>query len=129
MVILRIAAVWLIALSLASLVFGGGEEFLYAFLLFGLLLTIPAVVILAMTSAVEGVFVRQGHRAVAVALGPAVGLIVSALLFLRAANMDKVVSDLWPVALIAFGTGLLWAASYLLFSRSSRLLPSEGQSD
>lgn len=126
---LRILGVWLIALSLVSLLFGGGKGFLFVFLIYGMFMTLPALAVLATASLIEGVLIRRSHPVAALALGPVIGLVVPALLFLIAPNKSNAMSAMGPMAFVTLGTGLLWALSYLWCSRGSRLQQTEEQFD
>ena len=121
MQILRITGVWLVALTIASFFYGGGgKDFLAVFLTYGFFMTLPALVILAVLARIEDMLVRRGHPVAALSSGPILGLVVPALLYLVASNKSNASAALTLIVPITLGTGLLWAASGLLFPRGSR---------
>lgn len=129
MQLFRIIGVWLVALSLTSLLFGGVKGFLFVFLIYGMLMTLPAIAVLAITLAIENALIRRGHPAMAIVLGPVIGLIVPILLFIIAPNKSNALSAASMLVWITVGTGLLWAVSYLWVSRRSQLQLAEEKSD
>lgn len=124
MQILRVIGVWLVALSLTSLLVGGAKGFLVIFLIYGMFMTLPALGFLALTLAIERVLIRRDRPVMAVALGPVMGLIVPAALFVIAPNKGNALSAVSMLALITVGTGLLWALTYLLMKHRYRSDPA-----
>lgn len=129
MQVLRILGVWLVALSLTSMVFGGAKGFLLVFLIYGMFMTLPALAVLTITLTIEGVLVRRNHSLMAMALGPVIGLVVPIVLFIIAPNKNNALSAASMLVWITLGTGLLWALSYLWVSRRSRFRQAEEKSD
>lgn len=127
MQVLRILGVWLVALSLASLLFGGTKGFLFVFLIYGMFMTLPAFAILAITLSIENVLIRRDHPVMAVALGPIMGLVVPVVLFIIAPNKSNAFSAATMLVWITVGTGLLWALSYLWVSRRFRFQSAENE--
>ena len=72
MQVLRILGVWLVALSLTSIVFGGVKGFLFIFLIYGMFMTLPAFAVLAIALTIEGVLVRRNYPFMAMALRPVI---------------------------------------------------------
>jgi hypothetical protein len=129
MQVLRILGVWLVALSLTSIVFGGVKGFLFIFLIYGMFMTLPAFAVLAIALTIEGVLVRRNYPFMAMALGPVIGLVVPIVLFIIAPNKNNALSAASMLVWITVGTGLLWALSYLWVSRRSRFRQAEEKSD
>jgi|GEM_PF-2630503 len=125
MPILRIVLVWLISLSFVSLLFGRIEGFLFVFLLYGLFATVPALVALAIASAIEGALVRRGRSIAALAVGPAGGFVIPALLVIVAPSKRNAMAAVDQINFIALSTGMVWALSYLWLSRASRSRPAK----
>ena len=120
MQILRIAIIWMLALCTMSLLVGRLDGFLFAFLLYGMFHTLPALLILALAAYIETVLVQRNRIIAALALGPAFGLLVPAGLYLIAPNKHNAASAMTGLLMITLLTGLLWAASFLLLWRRAR---------
>ncbi|GBH29103.1 hypothetical protein [Sphingobium xenophagum] len=125
----RILGVWLVSLSLTSLLFGGLEGFIFVFLVYGMFMTLPALAVLAITLMIEGILIRRGHPVITVALGPVIGLVVPVALFIIAPNKNNALSASKQLIWITVGTGLVWALSYLWVSRHSLFQSKEAASD
>lgn len=109
---------WLAVLSLASMM-GGPQGFYIIFILYGFLLTIPALILLLPVQGVEALVHALAGPHVAAWTGVGIGLLVPVGLFAIAPNPDNAIQALYFLAPLSLGTGILWSLSSIpvLFPR------------
>lgn len=117
---LRILGVWGVALTVASLIGGGGDGFMLVFALLGFFMTIPALVLLGLASAIEGAVLRASGPFAAAWVGIGIGLLVPVGLYAIAPNPENAKQALAFLAPLSLGTGVLWSLSGIVFPRRQR---------
>lgn len=117
--ILRIIGVWLTMLTVASLIGGGADGFVMVFMLAGFFMTVPALILLAIASALERGFAKAGHRLAAAFSGIVVGMLVPVGLYAIAPNPENAKQALFFIAPLCLGSGILWSLTSIpvLFAR------------
>ena len=118
MQVVRIIGVWLITLLCWSWYGGRGSSdgFRVMFMVFGLFMTIPVLIALAIACLIETALVLHESRALAISVGPVMGLIVP--LLLTAADRNKTIGDAVQLFPITLGAGVLWAVTFPLLRRN-----------
>jgi hypothetical protein len=110
MILVRIAGVWLLALSLATLALSGFEGFsTFVFFVFGAVLTLPALFLLFAASLVERRFLDAGRSLPAMSVGVAFGLLIPLFLYWIAPNKANALAGMDFIGPLCVGTGLLWS--------------------
>lgn len=114
---LRIIAVWATALCLMGLLMGGPQGFTLIVALFGAILTLPALLLLALVSEVERRLLGAGKRIAGTLTGVAAGLLLPAILYAVAPNPENAAAGMELLLPLCGGTGLLWSLSTIALLR------------
>jgi hypothetical protein len=105
---IRIFGVWLTALGIASRTAGPGA-FVFVFMLLGFFWTIPVLVLLLLTRAIESRLYKSAGPFATPWTGVGVGLLVPVALYALAPNPENAKQALAFLAPLGLGTGILWS--------------------
>lgn len=110
---LRIIMVWTISICIVCYFLADNRRdgFILMLIVFGIILTIPALILLGIAFVADSILLDKGQVAAAFAVGPLIGLAVPLIMFAVVANDIDPVSKVVFYFKISMLTGILWSGS------------------